>query len=178
MISVYLLTGKPGAGKTTLIREVVAKLSLNAGGFYTEELRVCGVRQGFKINTLNGQEAILSHVGISSPYKVSKYGVDTRSLEQVGVTAIRQALKHSDLVIIDEIGKMELFSTQFRQAVLQTIGSGKKVLGTILLPSHPFADKIKKDPRVKVIELNRGNQDQVLKQILSWLTPATDEHTT
>jgi nucleoside-triphosphatase len=177
MISVYLLTGRPGAGKTTLIREVVARLSLNAGGFYTEELRASGVRQGFKIITLDGQEAILSHVGISSSYKVSKYGVDINSLEEVGVTAIRQALKHSDLVIIDEIGKMELLSPQFSEAVLEAIDSGKKVLGTILLPPHPFADRIKKDPRVKLIEVNRGNHDQALKQILSWLRPATDEHT-
>jgi nucleoside-triphosphatase len=178
MVGVYLLTGKPGAGKTTLIREAIAGLSLNAGGFYTEELRANGVRQGFKIITLYGQEAVLSHVDISSPYRVSKYGVDINSLEKVGVSAIQQALKHNNLVVIDEIGKMELFSTKFREAVLQAIDSGKKVLGTILLPPHPFADRIKKDPRVKVIEVNRGNHDQVLKQILSWLTLATDEHST
>ena len=79
MANVYLLTGSPGAGKTTLIREVVSRLKARAGGFYTQELRVGGVRQGFKIITLNGQDAILSHVSISTPHRVSKYGVDIDS---------------------------------------------------------------------------------------------------
>ena len=178
MVSGYLLSGKPGAGKTTLIREVVARLTISAGGFYTEELRVGGVRQGFKIITLNGQEAVLSHINISSSCIVSKYGVDISNLEKVGVAAIQQAIKDSDLVVIDEIGKMELLSSEFREAVLKAIDSGKKVLGTILLPPHPFADRIKKHPQVKVIEVNRANHDQVLRQILSWLKPITNEDNT
>jgi len=178
MVSVYLLSGKPGAGKTTLIREAVARLTISAGGFYTEELRAGGVRQGFKIITLDGQETTLSHVNISSPPKVSKYGVDIINLEKVGVVAIQQAIKDNDLVVIDEIGKMELLSSEFKEVVLKAIDSGKKVLGTIMLSPHPFADRIKKHPQVKVIEVNRANHDQVLRQILSWLKQVTDEHNT
>ena len=81
-------------------------------------------------------------------------------------------------MVIDEIGKMELLSSEFREAVLKATDSGKKVLGTILLPPHPFADRIKKHPQVKVIEVNRANHDQVLRQILSWLKPITDEDNT
>jgi len=81
-------------------------------------------------------------------------------------------------VVIDEIGKMELLSSEFKEVVLKAIDSGKKVLGTIMLSPHPFADRIKKHPQVKVIEVNRANHDQVLMQILSWLKPVTDEHNT
>ncbi len=176
MANVYLLTGSPGAGKTTIIREVIARLKAKAGGFYTQEIRVDGVRQGFKITTLNGQDAILSHVGISSPHRVSKYGVDVGSLDDIGVTALYQALKESDLVIIDEIGKMELFSPGFREAVLKAINSGKKVLGTIMLHPHPFTDEIKKHPQVKVLQVSRANHDQVLNEILKWLNLSTDEN--
>ena len=102
------MTGQPGTGKTALIKEALARTKVKGGGFYTEEIRTGGTRQGFRIVALDGQEAILAHVSISSPYQVSKYRVDTDALDRVGVAALRQALKESDLVVIDEIGKMEL----------------------------------------------------------------------
>lgn len=176
MANVYLLTGSPGAGKTTLIKEAVARLRARAGGFYTQEIRAGGVRQGFKITTLNGHDAILSHIDISSPHRVSKYGVDIENLEKVGVTALHQAIKESDLIVIDEIGKMELFSPRFKEVVLQAIESGKKVLGTIMLNPHPFADEIKRHPQVKVVHVSRANHDQLLNEILKWLKAYTDEN--
>ena len=71
-----LLTGQPGTGKTALIKEALARTRVKGGGFYTEEIRTGGIRQGFRIVALDGQEAILAHISISSPYQVSKYRVD------------------------------------------------------------------------------------------------------
>lgn len=176
MANVYLLTGSPGAGKTTLIRQAVARLKAKAGGFYTQEIRIGGVRQGFKITTLNGQETILSHVDIPSPQRVSKYGVDIDSLDRVGVAALHQATTESDVIVIDEIGKMELLSPSFREAVLKAMESGKKVLGTIMLHANPFADQIKKHPQVRLIQLSRANHDQVLTEIMHWLQPGDNEN--
>lgn len=164
-----LLTGKPGTGKTALIKEAVAKTRIKAGGFYTEEIRSGGVRQGFRIITLDGQEGILAHINISSPYQVSKYRVDINSLNEVGVSAIHRALKECDLVVIDEIGKMELLSPQFKEAMWQVIDSGKRVLGTIMLSPNPFADEIKHHPEVKLLVVNRSNRNQALREILNWL---------
>jgi len=164
-----LLTGKPGTGKTALIKEALSGTKVKRGGFYTEEIRTGGIRQGFRIVTLDGQEAILAHVGISSPYQVSKYRVDTDSLNRVGVSALRQALKESDLIVIDEIGKMELLSSQFREAVTQAINSGKKVLGTIMLNPHPFADEIKRHPEVETLLVTRDNRTEVMRKVLNWL---------
>jgi nucleoside-triphosphatase len=165
-----LLTGKPGTGKTALIKEALARTKVKGGGFYTEEIRTGGIRQGFKLVTLDGQEAILAHVDISSPYQVSKYGVDTDSLNRVGVFALRQSLKESDLIVIDEVGKMELLSPQFREAVTQAITSGKKVLGTIMLNPHPFADEIKRHPEVETLLVTKDNRTEVTRKVLNWLT--------
>ncbi len=163
---IYLLTGTPGSGKTTIIKEALSKSEKSAGGFYTEEIRVQGIRQGFKIVTINGDSAILAHVNIESPYRVSKYGVDLDSLEHLAVPAIQMAIQNHDVVVIDEIGKMELFSPAFREAVMEAIESGKLVLGTIMFKPHPWADKIKHHPSVKLILVDRTNRQQVLEQVI------------
>lgn len=169
MKQVYLLTGKPGTGKTSLIKQAIAGLGGKAGGFYTEEIRRGGVREGFRLVTLDGQEAILAHINIHSPHRVGKYGVDTDSLDRAGVSALNQAAGECDLIVVDEIGKMELFSANFREAVWQIINSGKKVLGTIMFKANPWADRIKRQPRVNVVEVTRANRHQVLEELLEWL---------
>ena len=169
MKQVYLLTGRPGTGKTSIIKQAVAGMKGKAGGFYTEEIRSQGVRHGFRLVTLDGQSAILAHVNIHSPYLVSKYGVDIDSLDRVGVSALRRAAQQCDLVVIDEIGKMELFSANFREVVLQIIDSGKRVLGTIMLTPHPWADAIKRQPQVNLVTVTRDNHHQVLEELREWL---------
>ncbi len=169
MERVYLLTGRPGTGKTSLIREAVAGLGDKAGGFYTEEIRTGGVREGFRLVTLDGQQAILAHTGIKSPYRVSRYGVDIEGLERVGVPALEKAAQQGKLVVVDEIGKMELFSERFREAVLKILESPVKVLGTIMLSPHPWADELKGRPQVKLVELTRGNRQEVREELARWL---------
>jgi nucleoside-triphosphatase len=169
MKSVYLLTGRPGMGKTSLIKQALAEMKGRAGGFYTEEIRTRGVREGFRLVTLDGQTATLAHVDITSPYRVSKYGVDITSLDRVGVSALRQAAEQCDLVVIDEIGKMELFSADFREAVGQITSSGQKVLGTIMLNPNPLADAIKHQPQVKLLTVTRDNHEPVLAELKEWL---------
>ncbi|MFQ5924807.1 MAG: NTPase [Dehalococcoidia bacterium] len=164
-----LLSGGPGVGKTTIIKQAIGNLQGKAGGFFTEEMRSGGARHGFRIVTLDGQSATLAHIDIKSPYRVSKYGVDMESLDRVGVAALREATRECDLVVVDEIGKMELFSPSFREAVLEAIDSGKRVLGTIMLTSHPWADRIKRHPNVAIISVTRMNQGQALEQVLDWL---------
>ncbi|MBA7632246.1 Nucleoside-triphosphatase THEP1 [subsurface metagenome] len=169
MKQVYLLTGKPGTGKTSLIKQAIAGLRGKAGGFYTEGIRRGGVREGFRLVTLDGQETILAHINIHSPHRVGKYGVDIDSLDRVGVFALNQAAEECNLVVVDEIGKMELFSTDFREAVWQIINSGKKVLGTIMFKANPWADRIKRQPQVNLVEVTRANRHRVLEELLVWL---------
>ena len=169
MKQVYLLTGRPGTGKTSLIKQVVARIAGKAGGFYTEEIRSQGTRQGFRLVTLDGRGAILAHTDIHNQYRVSKYGVDIDNLDRVGVPALHEAARQCDLVVIDEIGKMELVSTNFRETVLQIIDSGKRVLGTIMLSPNPWADVIKRHPQVNLITVTRDNHHQILSKLLDWL---------
>jgi len=164
-----LLTGNPGCGKTTLIRRVVARLGCPIGGFYTEEIREGSTRLGFKVITFDGHEGILAHVGVDSPLRVGKYGVDLKALETVGVASVRHALSETALVVIDEIGPMELFSQAFCQVVLDALDSECVVFGSIVKRSKPFSDQIKARPDVTVIEVYRGNRDMLVDRVVAVL---------
>jgi nucleoside-triphosphatase len=166
----YLLTGMPGTGKTTVIRQALTQSKCNAGGFYTQEIRSVGIREGFRIVTLEGKEAILAHISIDSPFRVGKYGVDISALDTTGIEAIRDAIAHSDIIVIDEIGKMELFSPRFVTAVRDALSSPKKVLGSITLKPHPMADTIRQSRNIRVTELTRNNQSYILAEIIAWLS--------
>lgn len=169
MIKNIFITGKPGCGKTTLIIEIIKELNLNAGGFYTQEIREGGVRRGFKIVTLDGQEGILAHVSITSPHRVSKYKVNVKDLEEIGVKSILDSLRENQIIVIDEIGKMELFSEKFKKAVFTALNSKNKVLGTIALSSDRFCNEIKKRSDTKIIYLTRENKKEIKKQVIKLL---------
>jgi nucleoside-triphosphatase len=166
MIKNIFVTGLPGCGKTTLIKEILKELKIPAKGFFTEEIRREGERIGFKIVTLSGKEGILAEKGFKSSYKVSKYGVILRDLEEIGVKEIEEGLKEDKIIIIDEIGKAEMFSEKFKEAVLAALNSQKKVLGTIKLTYDPFTDKIKKRNDTKVFYLTRENREKLKEEIL------------
>jgi nucleoside-triphosphatase len=161
-----LLTGRPGSGKTTLIKRLVNDLTLPAGGFYTEEIRERGRRLGFKLVTLDGNEAIFAHVNFKTSERLGKYGLDLSALEVTGVEAIRAALYARKLVIIDEIGPMEIRSVIFRDAVNDAFESGAPILATIVARSLPFTDAIKKRPDVSLFQVRLDNRQRLFEDIL------------
>ena len=103
-----LLTGRPGSGKTTLIKCVVKQLPHPSGGFYTEEIRKRGIRVGFKVVALNGDEAVFAHVDFTTSERMGKYRLNLSALESVGVKAVRHTIRAGVFVVIDEIGPMEI----------------------------------------------------------------------
>jgi nucleoside-triphosphatase len=160
-----LLTGRPGCGKTTLIKRVVNELARPAGGFYTEEMREGGTRVGFKLVTLDGEEAAFAHVEFKTPERLGKYGLDLSALETIAVAALCAAARARQLVVIDEIGPMEIRSAIFREAVNEALDSGASILGTITARSFPFTDAIKKRPDVTITEVRPNNRDQLVTEL-------------
>jgi nucleoside-triphosphatase len=160
-----LLTGRPGCGKTTLIKRVVNNLPRGAGGFYTEEIRDGGSRAGFKIVTLDGKEAVFAHVDFKTPHHVGKYGLDLSALERIGVGAVRRAIQVRRLVVIDEIGPMEIRSPIFRDAVNEALDSEVPLLATIFARSLPFTEAIKSRPDVTLIEVRPNNRERLVSEL-------------
>jgi nucleoside-triphosphatase THEP1 len=160
--SAYLVTGAPGVGKTTLIRQVISTMRMRAGGFYTEDLRTSGAREGFRIVTLDGDMALLAAAGHPGPIQVSKYGVALDELNRVGVAALRRAMDRGYVLVADEVGRMQLFSRDFRQVILEAVKEGHPLLGTVMLGRNPYADRIKSHRNVEVLTLTPDNRQEIL----------------
>src|SRR5438132_1541000 len=114
-----LITGSPGAGKTTLTGRVVDTLRDRGeplAGFMTFEIRRGGRRTGFTIRGVGGLERTLAVRG-GDPPRVGAYGVDLRAFEEVALLELENGLELGSTLVVDEIGKMELLSDAFRDLV-------------------------------------------------------------
>ncbi len=140
------------------------------GGFYTEEIRERGARTGFRIVTLDGRTGVLAHFNIQSRNRVGRYGVDISAVETLAVEGIQRAVTENHMVIVDEIGPMEIFSAAFCQAVMVALASESPVLGTIVRRPNPFADRIKALPNVTLIEVTLDNRDRIAHHVLALLS--------
>lgn len=167
MKTAYLVTGEPGIGKTTLIRQVISTMRLRAAGFYTEDLRTSGQREGFRIVTLDGDVALLASAGHAHSVTVSKYGVDVQELDRVGVAALRRGMARGHVLVVDEIGKMQLFSREFRQTIFEAVRLGHPLLGTVMLGRNPYAERIRSHRNVELLQLTVDNRQQVLSLLRS-----------
>jgi nucleoside-triphosphatase len=172
-----LITGLPGVGKSSLINKVIEEVrSRNriVGGVITPEVRDKNIRRGFLIvNLLTGVQDFLAKVDMRSRYRIGKYGVINENIENIGVSAIQQAVEKADLIVIDEIGKMELFSSEFVVAVREAFDSSKPVLGTIgKNVQHPFVDEVKKRDDVEILNLTRSNRDEVYQKVFTEIMAA------
>ena len=162
-----LLTGAPGCGKTTIIKKVLEMLpEMNAAGFFTEEIRKAKVREGFKITSLRGEEEIMARVDIKSSNRVGKYKVDVEAVENVGANSLIKGKASADIIIIDEIGKMEAFSELFKLSVLEALQSKKLVLGTLTKAKDKFFQDIKNREDVLIMEVTGKNRDKLPGEIV------------
>ena len=133
-----LLTGLPGVGKTTVIKQLADSLTpYHPDGFFTQEIRENGIRKGFELVTLDGRSQLLSHVNIPGPHRVGRYGVDLAGFEALlEVMDLRHS--PSQLVILDEIGKMECLSQRFIEEVKALLDSPKMLIATVGLKGGGF----------------------------------------
>ncbi len=124
---------------------------------------------GFEIESFAGDKAVMSHIDIKSPYRVGKYGVDIESMERIAAFEIEIALSENRLLIVDEIGKMELFSQRFKDLILKVFQADIPFLGTILYKPHPFCDGLKDSRGIRLLTLRMSEYDKTYGKIIKWL---------
>lgn len=163
-----LLTGPPRCGKSTLVENLLHPLDPSFRGFFTREIREKGRRAGFLIITLDGREGILAHERTRNRPKVGKYGVHLEELERLAVPSMIPS-HANEIVIIDEIGKMECLSTLFRQTLVQILNSPNRVMATIALKGTPFIEEVKSRQDVILLEISEANRNALAEFLRRFL---------
>lgn len=162
-----LLTGPPGIGKTTIVKKVIDNLHVPIFGFFTQEVRHNRRRIGFDIITVSGRKGVLARVGLPSKIHVGKYSVFRKDLEEIAVPEIIQGIHDENaIIVIDEIGKMEMFSEKFVDTIFKVLDTGR-VFGTISQKISGIGEKIKRRSDVEIITVSVSNRDILPAQILS-----------
>lgn len=166
-----LVEGRPGAGKTTAARRLVEILrgrGVPVQGFTTEEIREGGRRVGFAVNPVGGHRAVLAHANLGGPPRVGRYGVDLRTFERVALPALADPVT-GGVVVIDELGKMELASAAFRDAVQRLLDIDCSLVATVHMHRDPFTDALKR--RIEVTRLDASNRDRLPGELADRLAP-------
>jgi nucleoside-triphosphatase len=168
-----LLTGPPRAGKTTLVSRLADELAaygVAVGGFLTREMREGDNRVGFTAEEIGGPHALLAHVSLHEGPMVGRYHVDVAAFESLALPAIRRAVQRGGVVIIDELGQMELFSSTFIDSVNRLLDEPVPLVATIHARQHPVTDAIKQRPDTELLEVRPGHADELLAHLTSRLS--------
>lgn len=160
------LTGVPGVGKSTVVRkvaEMIQQSGVKVGGMTSGDLRSGTARVGFEIrDLLAGETGVLAHVNQATGPRIGRYRVRSEDLDRIGAEAILSAIKDADLIVVDEVGPMELTSPRFKDAVQAALTSGKPLLGTVHRNAQdPLVRVIKSSPSIEVVEVTLENRDSL-----------------
>jgi nucleoside-triphosphatase len=163
---VLILTGAPGTGKTTVLSKTVDVLKargVSVGGMISREAREGEPRVGFEVIDLaSGRHGWLAHINQKTGPQVGKYRVNLADLEGIGVKAIAEATQKYQVIAIDEIGPMELFSTKFKQVVHQALEGSKVVLAVVHTKAHdPLILETKRRDDIEIFTITVSGQDSL-----------------
>jgi len=172
MKRLLFLTGQPGVGKTSVLLHVVDALKAKGyvvKGMISREVREQGTRVGFEIIDFHtGQKGWLAHIRQPSGPQVGKYRVNLDDLRNIGVNSILDAIKTADIIVVDEIGPMELFSQAFKDAILQAADNTKPLLGTIhFRAQNPLINAIKARNDIEILEVTYENRQNIHNLIIT-----------
>jgi len=169
----FLLEGPPKIGKTTAMRclvELLRERGVVVCGFVTDEIRERDRRVGFVVRDVAGSEAVLAHQDFQTGVQVSRFGVDVPAFERVALPALRSAQETGGVVIIDELGRMELASAPFVKVVDALLAGSLPVVATVHVYEHPVTDALKRRADVQRVVVTEANRDELPAQLFRRLT--------
>ena len=160
------ITGMPSVGKTETLIKIIASLEEHGyivQGMITEPIIVKGHRIGFYVtNWRTKEKEVFAHQDYENKEKIGKYGVDIAALEKIGVPAIENAItdENVNIIVIDEIGKMEMLSEKFCEMVIEALDSDKPIMVTLHKKSRtPLLQDVRRRDDIRILEVTPVNRN-------------------
>jgi nucleoside-triphosphatase len=172
------ITGLPGSGKTETLLRIINLLEeegIKVGGMITEPIVEKQRRSGFQIvDWLSKESMVFAHEGMKSRVRSGRYGVNLAALEDLGIRALQEARQNADVVVIDEVGKMEVESEAFTKAVVDTLDQDKSIIMTLHKKSrNPLLQDIRRRDELRLLEVTPVNKNLLAFKIVKLLTERT-----
>ena len=165
-----LLLGRTGVGKTTLIKRLAQALRYRpVDGFFTEELREAEHRTGFWLSLLDGRQVLLAHRQMGQGARVGPYKVNTAVLDDVAVTVVHRAMREALVLLVDELGRLELSSSALQRALREAFDRGPVMVATAGLAPLPFLTALKQRKDVELVPLSMSNREAVEEELTARL---------
>lgn len=165
------ITGLPGSGKTYALLRVIDMLresNLSIGGMMDEPLSDGRRKIGFTVkNLLTGESQIFADTETESKIMIGKIGVDISKFEEIAIPAIKEACEKCDVIIIDEVGKIEVESQLFIDAVKDALDVNKPMILTLHKKSrNPLLQDIRRRDDVRILEVTPTNRNLLPYKII------------
>ncbi|MCI4336042.1 MAG: NTPase [Thermoplasmata archaeon] len=169
------ITGLPGSGKTqTLLRiiQLLEQEGVKVGGMVTEPIVEKQRRTGFQITDwMTKETAVFAHEGMKSRVRSGRFGVNLLALEDLGTRSLAEARESADVIVIDEVGKMEVESETFTKSVTDTLDANKSIVMTLHKKSrNPLLQDIRRRDELRLLEVTPVNKNLLAFKIVRLLT--------
>ena len=181
-----LLSGLPRVGKTTVVQKLLAIFERDFGGYYTQALEKTE-RSDYRLVTVAGRERHPSLRPLIRQFDVPNLvGLRPDELRDRAPRRPAAGPGHYPLVVIDEVGRLETWVPEVRDAVRSCLDADPIVVATI--PARPralptavdlgFLDEIRARDDVEIFEVTEGNRaalaEVLAKRICEILGPHRD----
>ncbi len=160
------ITGMPSVGKTDTLLKIIKSLEDHGyvvGGMITEPIIEKGYRVGFYVtNWQTKQKEVFSHIKYEGKEKIGIYGIDVKVLDEIGVPAIEKAITDEEvnIIVIDEIGKMQMLSESFCKMVIESLDSDKPIMVTLHKKSRtPLLQDVRRRDDIRILEVTPVNRN-------------------
>ncbi|MBC7187674.1 MAG: hypothetical protein H5U38_11635, partial [Calditrichaeota bacterium] len=164
---VILLTGEKGAGKTSLVRSVLAHVRCAVGGFATEAVSASGHRIGYEIvDLLTGERMLFaSRVPESRAPRGGPFTVDRGVFDSFGAQVVERARQRAELVVMDEIGCMERDSLFFQEAIWTCLTSGVPTIAVVQTGECLFVRELMAAFKSHLLHVSIGEKDRIRAKV-------------
>lgn len=161
----FFVTGEKGIGKSFLIRRLMEAWQGKCHGFLTLPYTIEGKRKGFYLHSLQKPKGIENDLPVSVQWGETTCFPITETFERLGCAALDTVYNKEDLVIMDELGRLEGQAFLFQQAVERILDGENMTFCVVKKEDVPFLNRIRGRKDVCLLDLDRNVSEKIYEEL-------------